>query len=76
MRLKPAGILIILAIIGVLAYFALRSRTPDNASENMPDTYTTPTASDSGSSNEKKGTSSTSETNTEEREFNYTLRNL
>ncbi len=79
MRLKPAGIIVILLIIGVLAYFALRPRMSELREENgtelsqkqedrdastRPGTEpATTTSSDAGSS---------TKSNTESRQFNYT----
>lgn len=77
MRLKPAGILVIVIIIGVLAYLAFRPKAGDgNASNGSEYTTTTPdrdktAPADTGSA------AGTAKTNTSEaaatgREFNYT----
>src|SRR5678816_2614663 len=70
MRLKPAGIFIIVAIIAVLAYFALRPKQSDSVQENSTEISTPAnTNTDSSKSN---STSSTVDATTEAREFNYT----
>ena len=74
MRLKPAGIVIILLIIAALAYFALKPRMSELRKENSTELSNTTTNSDSNSSNSKNSpsTSTTTDAKTEEREFNYT----
>ena len=70
MRLKPAGIFIIVAIIAVLAYFALRPKQSDSLQENSTEISTPAnTNTDSSKSN---STSATGDATTEAREFNYT----
>ena len=70
MRLKPAGIFIIVAIIAVLAYFALRPKQSDSVQENSTEISTPPnTNTDSSKSN---STAATVDATTEAREFNYT----
>ena len=71
MRLKPAGILIILAIIAVLAYFALRPKQSDSVKENSTEISTAPANRNTDSSNDNS-TSASSDAKAEEREFNYT----
>lgn len=71
MRLKPAGIFIVLAIIAVLAYFALRPKQMDSAQGNSTEISTTP-GNSSNDTSRSNPTSATSEAKTEEREFNYT----
>jgi hypothetical protein len=74
MRLKPAGIVIILLIIGVLAYFALRPKIDQLRNENSKEL--TNTTSNTGSSGEKTTNSepppATKTAAGDEREFNYT----
>lgn len=70
MRLKPAGIFIIVAIIAVLAYFALRPKQIDTASVNSAETSTAPHNEDSSSPSNNSTTSSAG-TKDETREFNY-----
>ena len=70
MRLKPAGIFIIVAIIAVLAYFALRPKHADPVQENSTEISTAPANPDTGSSN--SASSSSGNVNSEVREFNYT----
>src|SRR5215203_2458560 len=67
MKLKPAGIIVIVLIIAVLAYFALRSRTPDR-DITAANTEITDTTSNSG----KGSGGGSSSGKTEGREFNYT----
>lgn len=71
MRLKPAGIFIIVAIIAVLAYFAFRSKQTDTATVNSAETSAAPGNRDSNSSNNNSGASD-AVTKDEVREFNYT----
>jgi hypothetical protein len=71
MRLKPAGIFIIVAIIAVLAYFALRPKQSGTATVNSTETSTAQGNPDSDSSN-NNSTTSTTDTKDEAREFNYT----
>src|SRR5215203_3009207 len=67
MKLKPAGIIVIVLIIAVLAYFALRSRNPDR-DITATNTEITDTTSNSG----KGSAGGSSSGKTEGREFNYT----
>jgi len=67
MKLKPAGIVVIVLIIAVLAYFALRSRNPDR-DITATNTEITDTTSNSG----KGSAGGSSSGKTEGREFNYT----
>jgi len=71
MRLKPAGIIIIVAIIAVLAYFALRPKQSETGDVNPTEITTAPANQDSSSS-DNNSTTSTTGAATEEREFNYT----
>jgi hypothetical protein len=82
MRLKPAGIVIILLVIGVLAYLAFKPRLT-NTSEDTP-TEVAKDASERGSGSSYEGTKgdaasdreaaapSSSEAEPEGRKFNYT----
>jgi hypothetical protein len=72
MRLKPAGIIIILIIIGALAYFAIKPRLAEVIKENSAEINTTPGSRDRDTSNQKDAPATTKGSNTEEREFNYT----
>ncbi|QMU26665.1 hypothetical protein [Adhaeribacter radiodurans] len=80
MRLKPAGIIVILLIMGALGYFAISPRLSEIKKENSTQISTTPPATDASADNGNltpSATSNTSETNTtanktETREFNYT----
>ncbi len=71
MRLKPAGIFIIVAIIAVLAYFALKSKQSDPVQESSTETSTAPANPNTDSTN-SISTSSGGDAKTEVREFNYT----
>lgn len=72
MKLKPAGIIIIVLIIAALAYFAIKPRLSESTKENSTEISNSPNNQDSDSSNNKSSTSSTGDTKTESREFNYT----
>ncbi|PSR55093.1 hypothetical protein AHMF7605_17070 [Adhaeribacter arboris] len=81
MKLKPAGIIVILAIIGALGYFAISPRLSEIKKENSSQISTTPPATDAGTDNGNLTPSATSNpsasnttttANTESREFNYT----
>src|SRR3712207_2104855 len=77
MRLKPAGIIVIVLIIAVLGYFALRPRLADIRSENGKELSTTATHEGEAKTNEQTGNASNTKTTTaasgtERREFNYT----
>lgn len=76
MKLKPAGIIVILLIIGVLAYFAISPRLSEIRKENSTPIATSPPARDEpvGPTSTTTTTSNTTitEANTETREFNYT----
>ncbi|MDB5192085.1 MAG: hypothetical protein JWQ96_1648 [Segetibacter sp.] len=68
MRLKPAGIIIVVLIIAALAYFAIKPRMSELRKENSTELTTQP-----GSNNESSNsTTTTTNANTETREFNYT----
>jgi hypothetical protein len=67
MRLKPAGILIVVLIILILAYFAIKPRLSESRKENGTEISTTPTT---GNNEPTKNPTSTG-THTEGREFNY-----
>jgi len=70
MRLKPAGIFIIVAIIAVLAYYALRPKETTTGNENTTEISTASGNVNSDSSG--NATSSTADAKAEVREFNYT----
>lgn len=69
MRIKPAGILIIVLILAALAYFALKPRFSKLREENSTELSTTQPGQNNESSNT---TAATPDANTEAREFNYT----
>jgi hypothetical protein len=68
MRLKPAGILAIVLIIGILAYFALKPRFSEIRKENSSEISNTTTNQDKAPEN---NTNTTTTGTTERREFNY-----
>lgn len=70
MRLKPAGIFIILLIIGVLAYFALKPRMSELRNENGTELSNTTQGNNQSANNNNSNT--TTDAATERREFNYT----
>ena len=70
MRLKPAGIIIILLIIGILAYFALKPRFSEIRKENSTEISNTGTNTGKGTDTNTTTTTTTS-SGTERREFNY-----
>ena len=72
MRLKPAGIIIIVLIIAALAYFAFKPRMSELRKENSTELSNTSGTRDTDTSNTKNSTSTTGDANLEEREFNYT----
>ena len=73
MRLKPLGIIIILLIIGVLGYFALKPKIEETRKENGKELSNT-TSSQAERDTERKENESpaTRSTAANEREFNYT----
>jgi hypothetical protein len=70
MRLKPAGIIIIVLIIAALAYFAIKPRMSELRKENSSELSTTQPRSGNETSNQP--TATTTDANPQEREFNYT----
>ncbi len=72
MRLKPAGIIIIVLIIAALAYFAFKPRMSELRKENSTELSNTSGTRDNDTSNTKNSTSTVGDANSEEREFNYT----
>jgi hypothetical protein len=71
MRLKPAGIIVIILIIAVLAYFAIKPRMSELRQENSTEL---PNSRSTGSNNAGNNNSTTASTHTDNdtREFNYT----
>ncbi len=69
MRLKPAGIFIIVAIIAVLAYFAFKSKFSSTNKETSEQTTAPPIVTDTANNNPP---AATKQTNGDAREFNYT----
>ena len=72
MRLKPAGIVVILLIIGILAYFAIKPRFDEIRQENSKELTTSNTRTDTASRNNAEAPEPTKTTTGNEREFNYT----
>jgi hypothetical protein len=71
MRLKPAGILIVVLIIAVLAYFAIRPQLAEVRKQNSTEINTTPGSRDTGTTGSKSTSSERTDTKTADREFNY-----
>ncbi len=71
MRLKPAGIIIIVIVIAILAFFALKPKFSGSATENSPISANDNKTWDSDSTKTTTtNESASSKPNTEEREFN------
>lgn len=71
MRLKPAGILIVVVIIAVLAYFAVQPKLEEVRKENSTEINTTPGSRDTSTSGSKTPSPETTDARTADREFNY-----
>lgn len=72
MRLKPAGIFIIVLIIAGLAYFAIKPRFDEVRKENSAEINTTPGGASKDSLTTKNSPAPGREDNKEGRDFNYT----
>ncbi len=72
MKLKPAGILIVVIIIAVLAYFAFKPKLSGDSKESPVETGTTSGSYEIDSSKNPKPAATTKDNKVEEREFNYT----
>jgi len=76
MRLKPAGIIVIVLIIAILGYFALRPQLSEIRQENGRELSTTTHEANRNGNGQTGNTSNTTTTTTasdiERREFNYT----
>lgn len=76
MRLKPAGIFIILLIIAVLGYFALKPKIAEirneNGTELSGNTPNSNTSTSGNTANAPEPTTQPAGSSTEDREFNYT----
>jgi hypothetical protein len=71
MRLKPAGLIVIILIIAVLAYFAIKPRMSELRHENSTElSNSRSTRSDAPANN--NSASATTRTDNDNREFNYT----
>lgn len=72
MRLKPAGIIIIILIIAVLAYLALKPRLSGAGNSTATEQTTATPNNNSDTAKNNNGAPSTGSANTETRSFNYT----
>ena len=73
MRLKPAGIIVIVLIIAVLGYLALKPRFNENGKENGREISNTTNNSNKGTNEQAETSNTTAATSGNEgREFNYT----
>ncbi len=74
MRLKPAGIIIIILIIGILAYLAIKPRLSSAGNDNTTQTSTLPQNKDTAIPDTKSNASPSTNTTAgnEARSFNYT----
>ncbi|MGZ5134904.1 MAG: hypothetical protein ACXWCG_07130, partial [Flavitalea sp.] len=70
MRLKPAGILIVVVIIAILAYFAVRPKLEEVRKENSAEINTTQGSRDTSTSSTTPSPETTA-ARTADREFNY-----
>ncbi len=72
MRLKPAGIIIVILIIAALAYFAFKPKISGLSKENTEEISTTPANQNNNLPNSKPAETTAQPANTtEKREFNY-----
>lgn len=71
MRLKPAGIIIVLLIIAALAYFALKPRMTELRKENSTEITTTTNNRDIDTFKTSGSASSSTTSTSDVREFNY-----
>lgn len=72
MRLKPAGIILILVVIGALAYFAVKPWLSQVRKDNSAEINTTSGSRDKDSAVDNNSPAPTRGDNAEQREFNYT----
>jgi len=72
MRLKPAGIIVIVLIIAVLAYLAIKPRLSNAGSSTTTEQSTAANNSNKDTGTSSSTTPSTSNTNANSRSFNYT----
>jgi len=74
MKLKPAGIIVIILIIAVLAYFAIKPRSSDAGSSGSTTEQTTTAADSNNNSTSKNDNTSAANNNANSntRSFNYT----
>lgn len=72
MKLKPAGIILVILIIAVLAYFVIFPRVAEVRKENSAEIGNTTTSRNADSLKKDSPATTTINTKTEEREFNYT----
>ena len=72
MRLKPAGIIAIILIIGLLAYFAVRPKIDDIRQENSRELPSNRTTTETTENKTPPPPATKGGTTAEDREFNYT----
>src|SRR4051794_5997161 len=72
MRLKPAGIIIIVLIIAVLAYLALKPRLSNTRSSTATEQTTTSADGSKDTAASTNTTAPTNKANSNSRSFNYT----
>lgn len=72
MKLKPAGIIVIVLIIAILGYFALRPRIAEIRNENGRELSTTTTQEGNQGTGGQTETTTKTASGIERREFNYT----
>jgi len=72
MRLKPAGILIIVLIIGVLAYFALKPKTGETRTGVDKEVSTNTSTAESDTAGNKTTPANRTTSSSNDRAFNYT----
>src|SRR3954463_14767436 len=72
MRLKPAGMIIIVFIIAVLAYFALKPRLSNTGSSTATEQTSTSAGGSKDTAANTNTTSSANKSSTNSRSFNYT----
>lgn len=72
MRLKPAGIIAILAIIGVLVYFVLKPKIQETRNENSRELPSSRSNNETAANDKTPPPPATKGNTTDDREFNYT----
>lgn len=72
MRIKPAGIIIVVLIIAALAYFALKPRMTELRKDNSTELANSSANRNAETPGSATTTNTTTDAKTEERQFNYT----